>query len=112
MEKQKLAIKFFRTDGGSEPVKKWLKELSKPERKSIGDDLRTLQFGWPVGMPLVRKMEDGLWEIRTDFPNRIARVLFTVVAGEAVLLHGFMKQSRKTPQPDLRTARKRNALLR
>ena len=112
MEKQKLAIRFFRTDGGSEPVKKWLKELSKPERKSIGDDLRTLQFGWPVGMPLVRKMEDGLWEIRTDFPNRIARVLFTVVAGEAVLLHGFMKQSRKTPQPDLRTARKRNALLR
>ena len=89
-----------------------MKELSKPERKSIGDDLRTLQFGWPVGMPLVRKIEDGLWEIRTDFPNRIARVLFTVVAGEAVLLHGFMKQSRKTPQPDLRTARKRNALLR
>ena len=112
MEKQKLAVKFFRTESGGEPVRKWLKELSKQERKAIGDDLRTLQFGWPVGMPLVRKMESGLWEIRTDFPNRIARVLFTVVAGEAVLLHGFMKQSRKTPQADLRTARKRIALLR
>ena len=112
MEKQKLTIKFFRTEGGGEPVRNLLKELSKQERKAIGDDLRTLQFGWPVGMPLVRKMEDRLWEIRTNFPNRIARVLFTVVAGEAVLLHGFMKQSRKTPQPDLKTARKRNALLR
>ena len=111
MEKQKLAIKFFRTDAGSEPVLKWLKELSKEERKAIGDDLRTMQFGWPMGMPLVRKMENGLWEIRTDFSNRIARVIFTVVAGEAVLLHGFIKQSRKTPQSDLITARKRKALL-
>ena len=71
-----------------------------------------MQFGWPVGMPLVRKMDDGLWEIRTTFANRIARVLFTVVAGEAVLLHGFAKQSRKTPQPDLKTATNRKALLR
>jgi phage-related protein len=111
MEKQKLAVKFFRTNGGSEPVRRWLKELSKEERKAISDDLRTMQFGWPVGMPLVRKMENGLWEIRTDFSNRIARVLFTIVAGEAVLLHGFIKQSRKTTQPDLKTARKRKALL-
>lgn len=111
MEKQKLAIRFFRTDGGSEPVRSWLRELSKEERKAIGDDLRTMQFGWPVEMPLVRKMEIGLWEIRIEFFNRIARVLFTVVAGEAVLLHGFIKQSRKTPQPDLKTARKRKALL-
>ena len=94
VEKQKLAVRFFRTDGGSEPVRRWLKELSKEERKAIGDDLRTMQFGWPVGMPLVRKMENGLWEIRTEFFNRIARVLF-----------------RKTPQPDLKIARKRKALL-
>ena len=111
MEKQKLPVRFFRTASGGEPVRKWLKELSKQERKAIGDDIRTLQFAWPVGMPLVRKLEDGLWEVRTDFPNRIARVLFTVVAGEAVLLHGFVKQSRKTPQADLQTARKRGALL-
>ena len=73
MEKQKLAVRFFRTSGGGEPVRKWLKELPKQERKAIGDDIRTMQFGWPVGMPLVRKMEEGLWEIRTDFPNRTAR---------------------------------------
>jgi phage-related protein len=111
MEKQKLAVKFFRSEGGNEPVRRWLKELSMEERKAIGDDIRTMQFGWPVGMPLVRKMENGLWEIRTVFSKGIARVLFTVVAGEAVLLHGFIKKSRKTALPDLKTARQRKALL-
>ena len=111
MEKQKLAVKFFRADSGNEPVRRWLKELSKEERKAIGNDLRTMQFGWPVGMPLVRKMENGLWEIRTDVSKGIARVLFTVVAGEAVLVHGFIKKSRRTPLPDLKTARQRTALL-
>jgi phage-related protein len=70
-----------------------------------------MQFGWPVGMPLVRKMENGLWQIRTGLPKGIARVLFTVVAGEAVLLHGFIKKSRKTALPDLKTARQCKALL-
>jgi phage-related protein len=95
MQKQKLGIKFFRTVEGKELVREWLKALPAAERKSIGDDLRTVQFGWPVGMPLVRKLDMGLWEVRTDLPNRIARVLFTVISNEAVLLHGFIRNPRK-----------------
>lgn len=103
----KLPVRFFRTSEGREPVREWLKALPKRERKVIGDEIRTVQFGWPVGMPLVRKLDAGLWEVRVNLPNRIARVLFTVVDQQGVLLHGFMKQSRKTPAADLALAKRR-----
>jgi phage-related protein len=77
------------------------------ERKAIGNDVKTVQFGWPLGMPLVRKFEPGLWEVRSSLTNGIARVLFTVLGDIMVLLHGFIKKSQKTPQRDLALARKR-----
>lgn len=75
----------------------------------IGEDIKTVQFGWPLGMPLVRKMEAGLWEIRSHVPEGIARVLFTTVGATLVLLHGFIKKSRETPKTDLQLARRRKA---
>lgn len=111
MAKPKLPVRFFRTTEGREPVRIWLKSLPDEERKTIGNDIRTVQFGWPIGMPLVRKMEAGLWEVRVELKDRIARVLFTVVEDQAVLLHGFIKKSAKTPAQDLETARRRRNLL-
>src|SRR5258706_7542916 len=109
--KPKLPVKFFRTIEGREPVREWLKALPAEERKAIGDDIRTVQFGWPIGMPLVRKMESGLWEVRVGLPSGIAPVLFTDFDGEAVLLHGFFKKGEKTPLPELKAARQRKKLL-
>ena len=63
-------------------------------------------------MPVVRKMEAGLWEIRIQLDNRIARVFFTLEDNVMVLLHGFIKKDQKTPQKDLDMARKRMAVLR
>jgi phage-related protein len=107
VSKPKLAIRFFRSAQGREPVRDWLKGLSDEQRKAIGDDIRTVQFGWPLGMPLVEKLEPGLWEVRVDLPSGIARVLFTIHQDEAVLLHGFVKKSQKIPKDDLETARRR-----
>ena len=107
MSKPKLPVRFFRSAAGREPVREWLKNLGDVERKAIGDDIRTVQFGWPLGMPLVRKMGGGLWEVRIDLPSGIGRVLFTFHEGEAVLLHGFVKKDQKTPKTDLDTAKKR-----
>ena len=106
-----LPIRFFRTPEGREPVREWLKDLPVGERKAIGDDLRTLQFGWPMGMPLVRSLAGGIWEARIRLPNRSARVLFAMFEGEAVLLHGFIKKSQATPLQDLRLARRRKREL-
>jgi len=106
-----LRIRFYRTAEGREPVREWLKDLPAEERKAIGDDLRTMQFGWPLGMPLVRNLASGIWEVRTRMPNRIARVLFTTFEGQAVLLHGFIKKSQQTPLDELRLAKRRKREL-
>lgn len=99
-----LGVHFYRTDAGVEPVRDWLRSLPHSERKIIGEDLKTVQIGWPLGMPLVRKMDKNLWEVRIILPGKIARILFTVIGEHMVLLHGFIKKSQTTPKDDLQTA--------
>jgi hypothetical protein len=73
LDKRIRAI-FFRTEFGGEPVRDWLKSLSSADRRRIGYDIATVEFGWPVGMPTCRPMQGGIYEVRTDLSqNRIAR---------------------------------------
>jgi phage-related protein len=103
-----LRVVFFRTESGREPVRVWLKRLDKEDRKAIGEDIKLVQLRWPLGMPLVRKLETGLWELRSRLKDgRIARICFTVQGDEMALLHGFVKKSRRTPLRELRLARDR-----
>ncbi len=106
-----LLVAFYRTDAGNEPVREWLKSLRQEDRRIIGEDIKTAQFGWPLGMPLIRKLERGIWEVRSNVSRGIARVLFTVDGNIMVLLHGFIKKAQKTPPQDLDTARRRLARL-
>jgi len=103
----RLSVVFFRTGSGIEPVRRWLKSLPVPHRKAIGEDIKTVQFGWPLGMPLIEKLEPYLWEVRTKVPAGIARILFTVDGHMMILLHGFIKKTRKIPQREISTARSR-----
>ena len=99
---------FFQTEAGGEPVRDWLKGLpSSEDRKRIGEDIKTVEFGWPIGMPVCRPLGDGIYEVRTRLTeNRIARVLFYIdKKGRMVLLHGFIKKTQKTPAEDLELAR-------
>ena len=107
-----LDVRFFATDSGNEPVREWLKALPATERRTIGEDIKTVQFGWPLGMPLVRKLAKDLWEIRIHLADRIARVLFTVVSQTMILLHGFIKKSQATPADELDVAKRRLQQLR
>lgn len=107
-----LHVVFYATAAGNEPVRSWLVGLLKEDRRSVGFDIKTAQYGWPVGMPLIRKLEPGLWEVRSHMAGGIARVLFTVDGDTMVLLHGFVKKSQKMPAADLKTAKQRMADLR
>ncbi len=60
-----ILVKFYKTESGKEPVREWLKGLAKEERKIIGEDIKTVQFSWPVGMPVVKKIEPDIWEVRS-----------------------------------------------
>lgn len=106
VRQKRIAAIFFRTEAGGEPVREWLKSLSRADRKLIGADIMTVEFGWPIGMPVCRPLGHGLYEVRTSLSsNRIARVLFYVdKRGRMVLLHGFIKKTQKTPVDDLNLA--------
>jgi phage-related protein len=108
----RLTVRFYREASGSEPVRDWLKSIPESERREIGMDIKTVQFGWPLGMPVVDHIERDIWEVRSRLSTRIARVLFTLEGNTMVLLHGFIKKDRRTPKPDLDLARQRLKKLR
>ena len=107
----KLDAIFYRTETGSEPVRDWLKELSKADKKAIGEDIKTVQFGWPLGMPLVDNLGQGLWEVRVKLTGkRIARIIFFMDNDNMILVNGFIKKTQKTPKQELDLEKKRKKL--
>jgi phage-related protein len=102
-----LSAQFYRSETGGEPVREWLLSVDRETRKTIGSHIMTVEFGWPMGMPNIRKLEADLWEIRVRLPYGIARILFTIRGKTMVLLHGFIKKTQKTPLEELKTARGR-----
>ena len=102
-----LKVNFYQSPSGAQPVRDWLKELPAHERQAIGEDIKAVQFRWPLGMPLVRKLTGKVWEVRTQLPTRIARVLFTVKKDNMVLLHAFIKKTQATSPPDIALAQSR-----
>lgn len=105
---KRLPAYFYRTDSGREPVRDWLKSLPAEDRKVLGEDIKDVEFSWPIGMPLVRSLGNGVWEVRSSLARgRIARVLFSIAGERMILLHGFVKKTRKTPKQDIDLALKR-----
>ena len=105
---RKVEVVFYRSARGAEPVREWLTGLDVNKRREIGQDLQRVQYRWPVGMPLVRPMGKGLFEVRTGLQDgTIARVLFCFNDGLIYALHGFIKKAQRTPPGDLQLARER-----
>lgn len=105
---KKIVARFYATSRGRRPVREWLLALSRDDRRVIGTDIQKVEFGWPIGMPYCRSLSRGLWEVRSDLADqRTARVIFCIVGGEMVLLHGFLKKTQKTPAAELDLAVKR-----
>ena len=106
-----LQVIFYQNESGKKPVYEWLKGLSPEDRKTIGNDIKTVEFGWPLGMPLCRNLGDGIFEVRVNLDNRIARVFFCIDGNGMYLLHGIIKKTQKTPKEALALAKKRKRSL-
>lgn len=105
---KKINVIFYKTEAENEPVREWLLSLDEVDRKTIGVDIKTVEYGWPIGMPVSRPLGKGLYEVRSNISNkRIARVIFTIVEHYMVLLNGFIKKSQKTPKEEIALAIKR-----
>ena len=105
---KKITVRFYESETGRKPVREWLLDLSAEDRRVVGYDIETVEFGWPVGMPACRALGTGLREVRSSLSgNRIARVIFCMWQGEMILLHGFIKKTQKAPQQEITLADKR-----
>ena len=103
-----ITVSFYKSASENEPVRNWLLSLDKADRQAIGIDIKTVEFGWPIGMPVCRPMGGGLYEVRTNLnSNRIARVLFCIEGNRMMLLHGLIKKTQKTSKQDLELAKTR-----
>lgn len=112
MSAKRVPARFYQTESCNEPVREWLKQLEPTERKIVGADIKTVEYGWPIGMPTCRSMGKGLYEVRSSLPNgKIARVLFCIFEEHMILLHGFIKKTQKTPPKELNLALKRKSIL-
>ena len=110
---KRLPVEFYRSEKGIEPVRDWLKSLDNLDKTKIGQAVKMLEYGWPVGMPTCSPLRNGLYEVRTTLPsNREARIFFCIHNERMVLLHGIIKKTQKTPQRDLTIARNRQYLVR
>lgn len=102
-----LCVFFYKTQLGNQPCRDFLLELDKDNRREVGADIFAVQKGFPLGLPLCRKIESDLWEIRSKISDGICRVFFTVNDNKIILLHGFRKKSKKTPLTELKIAKDR-----
>jgi phage-related protein len=107
-EPKRLPAHFYRSNSGREPVREWLKGLELEDRKAIGEDIKDVEFSWPIGLPLVRSLGKELWEVRSSLRRgRIARIIFCIADQQLVLLNGFIKKTQKIPQGEIELALKR-----
>jgi phage-related protein len=111
LEEKIIKVYFFKTSTGKEPVRDWLKSRSTEDKKSIGEDIKMVEFLWPVGYPQIAKLEKDLWEVRTDLQDGISRIFFTIWKRYMVLLHGIIKKTQKLPKQDIDLARKRRNMV-
>ena len=102
---------FFETDQKKQPVRDFLLKQQREDRKKIGADIFTVQEGFPLGYPLVEKVDKDIWGIRSTVVDGICRIFFTIHSETMILLHGFIKKSRKIPKAELKTVRERLKLF-
>lgn len=87
--RKRVQAVFYQSEAGRQPVRDWLLTLPADDRRIIGEDIKTVELGWPVGMPVCRALGEGLYEIRSTIAaGRVeARVYVAVEDGLVLLLH-------------------------
>ena len=105
---KRISAVFYRSISGNEPVRDFLKDMRKEDKLIVGADIKTVEYGWPIGMPVCKPLGSGLYEVRSNISDgRIVRVIFTIQNNKMILLHGFVKKTQKLPEAEINIAKKR-----
>ena len=103
----KWTIKFFETPRGGKPVENFIRNQNPTTIAKILRSIDLLEkYGPRIGMPHSKKISRGLYELRIRGRQEI-RLVYSVRKQEIVLLHGFRKQTQRTPKKEIATAQKR-----
>lgn len=104
-------VYFYRDKNGNEPVLEYIKRLANESNKDsrinlnkINDYIEMLKrYGTKAGEPYVKHIEKEIWELR---PLR-HRILFVGwINNSYVLLHHFIKKTKKTPLKEIERAKR------
>lgn len=100
-------IKLFETPRGDRPVENFIR---KQGASTIAKILRSIdlleKYGPQIGLPHSRKISPELYELRIRGKQEI-RIIYALRKREIILLHGFRKQTRRTPKREITTAQRR-----
>jgi phage-related protein len=100
--RNRIRARFYELASGRKPVRLWLMDLTSDDRRNVSYDIQTVEFGWPIVMPVCRPPGGGLYEVRTHLTDgRIGRVLFCIIENEMMQQYDFVKKAQKTPPTDL-----------
>jgi phage-related protein len=101
-------IEFYKTESGRCPVQEFIDSLSKKARAKVFRDIDLLEeFGLELRAPFVRNITGvpKLKELRTKFGADNYRIFYFAFTGRKfILLHGFIKKTRQTPQREIQIA--------
>ena len=102
-----MNIEFYQKLNGTEPAVDFLKSLDDKMRAKMTRTIDLLEIhGNRLRAPESKMLEDGIFELRASFGSNITRVLYFFYAGNtAVLTHGFIKKTQKTPPSEIARAK-------
>jgi phage-related protein len=104
-------ILLFETQRGEKPVEKFIVSRSSQARAKIAHLIDLLEIhGNILGMPHSKQLVKGLCELRIRGKEEI-RILYYFKGKDIYLLHGFKKQTQKTPSREMKIAVERIRLL-
>ena len=94
-------IKAFETKRGEKPVEEFTKSLDEPTIAKIIHTIDLLEkYGPFLGMPHAKKLTSELYELRIRGKQEV-RIIYGFVGKNIFLLHGFKKQTQKTPRKEI-----------
>ena len=100
-------VKFYDKADGTKPAKDFIQGLAPKMRAKV---LRVVDFleanGSELREPYSKHLDSGIFELRAQIGSDISRVLYFFIVGrKAVLTHGFIKKTQKTPPSEIEKAK-------
>ena len=105
---EEFRVIFYDLPDGTKPIKQFLTELDTKMRAKMLRAISRLEFaGNDLREPDSKHLSDGIFELRAKVGTDISRVMYFFMVGKrAILTHGFVKKTDKTPASEIDRAKR------